>query len=302
MLRKEGYKKPILLLTEPNIDELKYILNYHITPCVNTRYIATKLNSIFKKKKMTCPIHIEVDTGMNRSGIKTGDTISYAAYLKKLKYINIEGIFTHLADADMVTCIRSTNQLTTFNELVKSLDEMRIEPKLIHIYASSGIFMPHKKTTNCVRIGSIIYGIQSSLEKTYPLPIVPALTWKSKVLSISNIPKGAYVGYGKDWCARKNSKIATISVGYSDGVRKTPGGFKQVLCRGNRAPVIGTISMCELTVDVSNIAEVSIGDEIVLIGKQEKGYIGLEEIAKNMKTVPEEITTSISQSIPRLFI
>lgn len=147
-----------------------------------------------------------------------------------------------------------------------------------------------------------MYGLQPSNKKNYPLPVKQCFTWKTKILQIKEVEKDENVGYGNNWHISQKMKVATVAVGYSDGFRRTPYNFEYVLCKGYKAKIISNVTMSQTMIDVSGIPNISIADEIVIVGEQRDKIITFEDIARRAKTINEEIATSISSEIPRIYI
>lgn len=300
-LRKNDIKLPILLLTEVEPNLILYIIKYKITPTVYNLSYALALTKFAKQQNEIVPIHIKVDPGLNRFGFRVNQVLQDIIKISQYKNLEIEGIFTHFADA--INDLRSAKkQLSLFNKLCKDIKAYDIYPKYKHTANSPALVWLKESHLDLVRFGLATYGLQPSITKKYPLLIQPVLTWKTKIMQIKNIKNGEYVGYGKSFRSKEDMTLTVIGVGYADGFRRTPQNFKNVLIKGVKVPVVGNVTMNFTMVDVTKLKNLKLYDEVVLIGKQEDSTITLEEIATNTGTINEEIITAISALIPRIYI
>lgn len=300
-LRDNGIKIPILLLAEVESDYLQEIIKYSITPTVYTLPYATKLASIAQEMNKVIPIHIKIDTGLNRFGFKVEHFMQNIVKISQLKNLKLEGIFTHFADA-IDDLSSAKKQLNLFNEICEAMKAQNIHPKLKHASNSPALVWLKESHLDLVRFGLAAYGLQPSITKRYPLPIQPIMTWKTKIMQIRNIKRGEYVGYGKSFKAKQNMSIAAIGVGYADGFRRSPFNYKYVLIHGKKLPIIGNVTMNFTMIDVTMLKTLKLYDEVVIIGRQRNSCITLEEVASISGTINEEIVTSISALIPRKYI
>ena len=300
-LRNYNIKIPILLLTEVEEDFISEIIKYKITPTVYSISYAKNLNSFAHRKKRLIAVHIKIDTGLNRFGFRIDKALPEVIRISHLKNLEIEGIFAHFADAiDDLSLARK--QLGLFNKLCEDLENKNIYPKYKHSANSPALVWLKESQLDLVRFGLATYGLQPSITKKYPLPIQPVLTWKTKILQIKYIKIGEYVGYGKIFKAKKDMTIAVIGVGYSDGFRRSPLNYKYALVGGQKSPIVGQVTMNFTMIDVTKLKNVKLYDEVVLIGRQKDSSITLEEIATISGTINEEIVTSISALIPRIYL
>lgn len=299
-LRRSGYRKPILILSQPDISKLPVLIKLNAIPCINDYRFAKSLSDICKGKFL-CPVHIEIDTGMNHLGLPCENAIKELKRIAAQPNIQIEGIFTHLSDADNPKTSVTKKQIIIFNKVIGGAKSVGINADFVHVSCSSGLFSFPQNIYNSVRVGSIIYGIQSSLDKNYPVKVRQSLSWKTVILGTKKIGKGEYIGYGHSWKAKKDISAAVIPVGYADGFRRSPNNFRFVLCSGEKCPIIGLVGMNQTMLDVSKIKNIQRGNEVVLIGKQGRNRITIEDVAKEIGSIGEEVTVGISPNIPRLY-
>jgi alanine racemase len=299
-LRKSGFKVPILMLTQPFDFDLLNVIDYDICPTIYSLDIAIKLSRLAKRMNKTVKIHIKIETGLNRLGIKPEDVLGFISKISELPNILIDGIYTHFADAYENNLALSKKQLEIFENIVRQIP---FKIHYLHAANSAAVAWFPKSQFNLVRFGLAAYGLEPSTKKKYKPGLKNVFTWKTRVLAVKDIKKNANVGYGNNWHAPKDMKIAVIAIGYADGFRRTPINFEFVLCKGKKVPIIGSVMMQQSIIDITTIkGEVFFEEEIVIIGKQGDKIITPEDIANNCGTINEEILTSTSSNIPRVFI
>ncbi len=299
-IRKNNIKTPVLLLTEVEQTFLPAIIRYKITPTVYSLGYAEALSKFAQKKNKVLPVHIKIDTGLNRFGFKIDQALQDVIKISQLNNLKIEGIFTHFADAiDNLKSARK--QLNLFKAFCNQIEEYKIFPKYKHAANSPALVWLQDSHLDLVRFGLAAYGLEPSVTKKYPLPIQPVLAWKTKVLQLKFVKKGENIGYGKAFRATKDLTIAVIGVGYADGFRRSPKNYKQVLIQGKKCPIVGNVTMNFTMIDVTKISA-KVYDEVVLIGRQKSSSITLEELAILSRTINEEIVTVISALVPRKYL
>lgn len=300
-LRSNKISTPILLFAEIEEKFISEIVKYKITPTVYNLSFAEELNSFAKKRNIKIPIHIKVDTGLNRFGFKLNNSLREIVIISSLSNLVVEGIFTHFADA-VDNLILARGHFSSFLSFLSKLKSLGITPKIIHASNSPALVWLKESHLNLVRFGLAAYGLQPSTNKQYPVPIKPVLEWKTKVLQIKTVHRGEYIGYGSSFKTYNDMRIAVIGVGYADGFRRSPQNYKNVLIRGVKVPIVGNVTMNFAMVDITNLEKVVLYDEVVLIGTQQNVNITLEEIASIAGTTNEEVVNSISPLTPRYLI
>lgn len=301
ILRDNGITTPILLFTEVEPDLIEQVLKYKITPVVYTLSYAKKLSGLAQKQRKIITVHIKIDTGLHRFGIKVNDALQDVIKISRLANIEIEGILTHFADA-IYNISSASKQLDLFKDFYEQLRVLNINPKIKHAANSAALVWLKDSHLDMVRFGLATYGLQPSIRKRFPLSIQPVMTWKTKILQIKRIQKGEYVGYGGSFRAKTDMTIAILGVGYADGFRRSPQNYQSVLIKGEKCPVIANVTMNFTMVDVTRLKHIRLSDIVVLIGKQKNARITLEDIANIAGTTNEEVATSISALLPRVYI
>lgn len=295
-LRKAGIKIPIIVMNPEN-SAFSTMIAYQLEPEI---YNSTELKAFLKiaesQNLYQYPVHIKLNTGMNRLGFTEKDFPNLISLMEGTQLIRIASIFSHLSTSDIPEEKAFTlTQIQTFKHWTAILkDRLKINP-VLHILNTSGIYNFSEYQMDMVRLGIGLYGVGNNKEEDAQLQNVATL--KTVVLQINEIFARESVGYGRRFTAEKTSKIATIPIGYADGIRRSYGNGKgYVLVNGKKVPIIGSICMDMLMIDCTGV-DVTIGDEVIIFGND----LRITEIAKNWETIPYEVMTSISQRVKRIF-
>ena len=291
-LRQSGIQKPILILFSSLPEQIAKILEYQLTPTIGDWEFASRLN---EDASSTVNVHVNINTGMNRSGVRWTGVNQFLNRLKTLERVEIEGLFTHLATADEADKSFVSVQLDRFSSLVANTSG-----KMVHVANSAATLAVSKSHFDAVRPGLSLYGIYPASEK--PIVLEPAITWKARVGWVGSISEGEGVSYGLTYRASRQTRIAMVQVGYGDGYPRALSGCGEVLIGRTRCPIIGRVCMDVSVVELTDAANVSVGDEVVLIGKQGDVEITVDEIACRAGTISYEILTQIGQRVKRVFI
>ncbi len=298
-LRERGVKTPILILGSIYpFKNFSYVLRYRLTPIIASLYEVKEIASFLKNKKI--PIHIKIDTGMGRIGISKKYAVETIKKIFSYPCFIPEGIFTHLASAYEDREF-AKEQFKIFRELISELNKEKIFFRYYHIANSSAVFLYPQMCLNIVRPGIAIYGLYPFPKERMKKKLKPVLSLKTKVIYLKWIKKGTTISYQRTWKAKRISLIATLPIGYADGYNRLLSNLGQVLVRGRRAPIVGRVCMDMCMVDVTDIKEVKVGDDVVLIGRQGKDSITTEEIAQKINTINYEVTCGISRRVPRVY-
>ena len=302
-IRKAGFDTPILILGATLLEEAEAIVEYDIMPNVYNFEFAKHLSDIAMQKKKTVKIHLKIDTGMSRLGFYCGEdnseTVSDIVKISKLPNIKIDGIFSHFACSDEENPDYTYAQFDKFMKLISELSNVGIKIPCRHIANSGAIMMYPEMHLDMVRAGIILYGYypSSEVDKT-KLSLKPVMTLKSKITQIKETEAGVGVSYGKTYITDKKTKIATIPVGYADGYSRCLSHKAKVEAGGMLCDTIGRICMDQCMIDVTNVNNISIGDEVILFGD---GKISADDVASWMNTISYEILCLVSKRIPRIY-
>lgn len=300
-LRNAGIYNPIFVLFSPNPLYAESIVQNQFITAVDNWHIIKMISfmknifDIGKELTSRIKVHVDINTGMNRSGIHYNEASSYIKELTAHSDIQITGMFTHLATADELDKSFAYKQLERFNSVNANIPDDIIK----HAANSAATLAIPESHYDAVRPGLSLYGIYPGQEK--PIPLEPALTWKAYVCWIENIKAGEGVSYGLTEKVTTQTPIAGIHVGYGDGYPRALSNRGQVLIGGKRHPIIGRICMDLMVVKLEQNSEVSIGQEVVLLGKQEKEEISVNELAEKAGTIPYEILTRIGKRVQRIY-
>jgi alanine racemase len=259
----------------------------------------SSLNKHAQRAKRTIPVHLKIDTGMNRIGARVNDLARLLNGLGSMRRIEIKGVYTHFATADWQDKSYSRQQLAEFHKALDILRGAGIEPELVHCAGSAGILDLPESYFSMVRPGIMMYGYYPSQETSASVALRPILSLKSRVSFVKWIEKGESVSYGRRFLASRRTKIATLPIGYADGYFRLLTGRSFVLIARKKFPIVGTICMDQLMVDVGT-TDVRPGDEAVLIGRQGRESISAWDLAATIGTIPYEICTNISSRVPRI--
>ena len=299
ILRNNNFNMNILVLNELLPEETKQIVEYNLTACVSDYNIAKYLNKFSKEKNIVSKIHIEVDTGMGRVGLKPKDILNFVKCINiDFTNLEIEGLFTHFSSADSNKDY-TNKQIEIFEDVKKCLQNEGFEFKFYHAAASAGILKFKNAHYNMVRPGIITYGYLPDEDMKNILNLKPVVKLKSSVTFIKDVEKGTQISYGRTYTTSKNTKIATIPIGYADGIRRCMSNKGKVLIKNKFAPIIGNVCMDNFMVDITDIPDVKIGDEVIIWDNEN---ITIEEIAQNYNSINYEVLCNISNRIPRKYI
>ena len=292
-LRQSGIRKPILILFSCFPVQVGQIVEFNLTPTIGDWEFAVALNEV-ASEIAPIKVHVNVNTGMNRSGIHYSEASQLLSRLETLRRLEIKGLFTHLATADEVDKSFVSVQLKRFSAVLANHTG-----KIVHVANSAATLTVPESHFDAVRPGLSLYGVYPAAEK--PISLKPALTWKTRVGWTGAISEREGVSYGLTYKAPHPTRVAMIQVGYADGYPCTLSNNGEVLIGGMRRPIIGRVCMDVCVVQLESTDKVAIGDEVVLIGKQENAEITVDEIAERAGTIPYEILTQIGSRVKRTF-
>lgn len=303
-------KVTILIMGFVADDDLEWVIKNQIEFFVFERYRLAKTSKIAKKLKQKAIVHIEVETGMNRTGFELRTVSKVAKYLiKEKENIYFKGLCTHYAGAESIAnYFRVSKQIEVFKKVEGIFKSEGIQPKIRHSACSAASIAFPETRMDLVRIGIIQYGFWPSQEilvsylnskKNKIDPLQRVISWKSEVMSIKRVKSGEFIGYGTSYIARDNMKIATIPLGYSHGYCRSLSNQGKVLINGQYCDVIGTVNMNMLTVNVTEINNVKKGDEVVLIGNQKSLSLSVASFSDLSNMLNYELLSRISKTIPR---
>ncbi|MBI4437026.1 MAG: alanine racemase [Candidatus Omnitrophica bacterium] len=303
-LRQKGIRSPLLILNAILKEEIPAVFEHDLTQTVCSEEFALRLNQEAIRRKKRIPVHLKIDTGMGRLGVWYEEALAFARFVRGCEHLFMEGLYTHLADADGSDPKATRAQMRRFKELIQVLREEELLPPFVHLANSAAVLHFPESHFNLVRPGLAIYGIHPFYEKRGRLTptLKPALTLKTRIVYLKGTPKGRKIGYGGTYTTKKETVIATLPIGYADGYNRLLSNQGKVLLRGQRIPITGRICMDQCMVDGGAFPDLKIGEEVVLIGRQGSEEIKVEEIATVCKTIPYEILCGLSNRVPRIYL
>ncbi len=302
-LRRAGFNIPILILGATLKEEADDIVRYDIMANIYNYEFAKCLSDAAKRQNKTVKIHLKIDTGMSRLGFLCGDNnsdvIEEIVKISKLENVEIDGIFSHFACADEKNSDYTKLQFSRFMKLVSELEEIGINIPCKHIANSAAIMMYPEMHLDMVRAGVILYGYYPSGEVDKSrLLIKPVMTLKSRITQVKTIPSGMGVSYGKTYITDRQTKIATLPIGYADGYMRCLSHRAKIEVGGELCDVIGRICMDQCMIDVTNVNNIDIGDEVIIFGDAQ---ITADDVAGWMNTINYEVLCLVSKRIPRIY-
>ena len=300
-LRKAGIEAPILIMGYTPPDGAELTAEWKLTPSLMTLEFAQALSSRATALGTSIPVHIKVDSGMNRYGLMPEEVAAYLQAMAGLPGIEMEGLFTHFATADWADQSNARQQLRVFSDVRAAAHLAGFDFPMAHAANSAAMMTLPEAHFDAVRTGIAMYGMDPSSEWSPPFEIRPALSLKSIVSRVRRLPAGAGVSYGRTFVTSRPTLAALVPVGYGDGFHRVLSNQGSVLIHGWRAPILGRVCMDQIVVDASGIPDVKQDDEVVLVGKQGKDRIRAEEVAKLAGTINYEVTTGLLPRVTRLY-
>jgi len=303
-LRRDGIRKPILVLAHTPSGDLPRLARYNIETSVSTTAEAEEISAYAVSRGAVIGIHIAIDTGMTRIGFPcTDEAVAEIVRISKLEGIKIRGVFSHYADADSADQAYTKLQTERFRSITEKLADCGVDIPLRHICNSAAAAGDGEKF-DMVREGILMYGLAPSAETDltrFGSP-KPAMSLRTHISNLRHVPAGTPVSYGCTFVTERDTVIATIQAGYADGVPRVLSGKGDVLVRGQRAPIAGRICMDQMMADVTDIEGVAVGDTVTVFGADGDEYISAEEVASRAGTIGYEIVCGISRRVPRVYI
>jgi alanine racemase len=304
-LRENRIKTPILCLGSFWAGQEKTLLENDITPVIYQTETAELLNRAAREKKIIADVHVKVDTGMGRIGVRFDEVKMFAEKLRKFKNLKIDGLMTHFATADNLSESDYTNeQINKFKQTVAIFNSLGFCPTYQDLANSPGAVAHKNSRGNMVRIGGILYGLGGDVlpEGIVKPELKPVLSLRTRITLLKRVPKGETLGYSRTFRTEKDSLIATVPVGYQDGYRRSLSNIGRAIVNEIYVPVVGRISMDWTILDVTEAANVKVNDEVILIGESGTLKVSAEDLAKQTNTISYEITCGINRRVPRKYV
>ena len=297
-LRKAAIDVPILVLGLIQPGETRKVVESSLDQTVCSIELAEALDQEARKNSVRVNVHVKVDTGMSRIGVKPDDVPAFIRTIRHMRNLNVTGLFTHFAKADDSDKSFSKRQIDLFNRVIEEIRLTGIDIPQKHMANSAGVLDLPESYHDLVRPGIMIYGHYPSSEVSQSVPLRPAMTLQTRVSFVKTVPSQTPVGYGGTFVTTKETKIATIPVGYGDGYPRQLSGRGTVLVHDRRVPLLGRVCMDMCMVDVSDVPQVKPGDEVILFGHDPT----VDEIAAIVGTINYEILCLVGKRVPRIYV
>lgn len=301
VLRRAGVTAPIMLLSQPRFADLDAAVRFDLRVCVHTTAAIDLLANAAREQNRQVPVHLKVDTGMNRIGVAPADAVAMAREIQRHPELELEGVFTHCAVADELENPFTAQQFDRFEQVLTDLSAVGIEPPIRHAANSATAIEHPRGRYDLVRCGIAVYGIAPAPGLAVGLGLEPALTLRAEVSMAKRVSAGEGVSYGLRHRFERDSTVATVPIGYADGVPRRFGlNGGEVLIGGRRRSVVGVVTMDQLMVDCGDDV-VGVGDEVVLLGRQGDEVITAQEWADVLDTIAYEVVCGIGPRVPRFY-
>jgi alanine racemase len=302
-LRRAGITRPIFCLGGFWCGQADDLIACDLTTAVYRLDQAEELNARAGALGRVVNFHLKVDTGMGRLGVRLDDLSEFARSLARFQSVKLDGVMTHFAAADSAATDYTERQIALYEEAVEILRDLGFAPSWRHLANSAGIHAYPQSHGNLARVGGAMYGLtRDALSPNLkPFDARPVMSLHSRVVMLKTTPAGTPIGYGLSFTTARESRIATLPIGYADGLRRSHSNNGQVLLRGHFAPIVGRVSMDLTIIDVTDVPGAEVGDEALLIGERGGLRISAEDLAEQIGTISYEIVTGISARVPRVY-
>jgi alanine racemase len=305
-LRNAGIRQPILCLGGVWSGQADVYLQHKLTSVAYRLDMLAALNRAARDAGAVADVHVKVDTGMGRLGVRFDQLSEFVTGLKQFAHLRVDGVMTHFAAADDSACQPLTqNQIERFNEAVSVFRQHGYQPTYLHLANSAGIYGQAQSWGNMIRPGGALYGLWRDV---LPLQVgdphlLPVMSLHSRISLLKWVPPGETLGYGCTFESSRRSLIATLPIGYHDGFMRGLSNRAHVIVRNSYAPVVGRVSMDFTLVDVTNVEGVTLDDKVTLLGcGPDNLEISAEELARIAGTLSYEVTCGISERVPRIYV
>jgi alanine racemase len=299
-LRKAGITDPILLMTGCPIEQIPEIVRYQLTPLLFDTASLLALNRYAVRRGKRVNIHVKLDTGMGRLGLPVSEALPFIQMATEQEGIRVEGILTHFAEADLKDLSFARKQFEALKQIWTALQKAKTKIRYCHLANSAAIMHFGAAHFNLVRPGLMLYGY-SPLEEESQIPLKPILQLRARVIALKKVPAGTSISYGRTFFTRRESLIATVSIGYADGYPRLLSNRGVMIAKGRRVPVVGRICMDMTMLDVTEAPPLNVGDWVTVIGEEGGEAIWADELARLAETIPYEILCGIGERVLRIY-
>jgi alanine racemase len=299
-LRVAGIRRPILILGLLPADEIEAAIEYNLSATIDAVATAEELERHAARHNRRLTVHLKIDTGMNRLGVRAEDAAAAAVTIRRMEHLDLEGAYTHFACADCEDDGASGQQLARFTAALAAMRAAGVLPPVIHAANSSALVALPEAHFDMVRAGLALYGITPCAAAAV-MQLRPALALRSKVIHLKNVHRGEGASYGHRWRATRDTILGLVPIGYADGYPRALSGEGQVRVGGRLAPVAGTICMDAALVDLTDVPAAAVGMPVTLIEADAASPISAARVAEQCGTIPYEILSGLGKRIPRVY-
>ena len=296
-LRRAGFSLPILILSLIPSQAAEFIVENNLTATVADFELAKKISAAAAKLNKPAKVHLKIETGMGRIGVAADKAVELAKKISALPSVELEGVFSHFADADSPDRTFTNRQIKIFSGVADKIRSAGVNVKIFHLAESAAALDIPEAHFDMVRSGIINYGLYPSADFPKTIELHPVMKLVARIVYLKKISAGTSIGYGREFVAERDSLIATLPIGYADGYIRAYKNF-HVEIRGKLAPIAGRVCMDQVMIDVTDIDGVKVGDEVILFGSN---LISIDDAAKHLNTINYEITCLVSERVPRIF-
>lgn len=300
-LRQEGLRIPVLVMGGIVGSQVPRFIEHDLTLTASSVDKLTAIEECAERMGKRARVHLKIDTGMERIGVHWYSAEKLLEATLALRHTEVEGIFTHFANADEIDLSHARLQLERFHEVLDFYTRRSLPMPMRHAANSGAIMQLPESHFDMVRPGILFYGASPSLDLPVTLPVKQALRWLTRVVFFKVVKAGAPVSYGSSWAPSAMTRVVTLPVGYGDGYARSMSGKAEVILHGKRLPVVGRICMDQIMVDIGWSSAFN-GDEAVLLGDSEGAVVRIEDLARWAGTIPHEVLTSINTRVPRVYL
>ena len=303
-IRSVGQGWPILMLGAVLPDELETAVRDEVMITVSSVGELRAIDQAAAQLKRRARVQVKVDTGMGRLGASPEDALEVVSIARSLPHVHLVGLYTHYSNVEEEASFTRQQRLA-FKRVRDGVKLQGGDPEWVHCANSGGVLLELPDGCNAVRPGLLVYGVVPTglrtLQRSSSDKFQPALSWRARVSFVKEVGPGARLSYGGIFVAKKRMRIATVTAGYGDGYIRAAGGRGEVVIRGKRCQIVGRITMDQMLVDVTRLAGVMPGEEVVLLGGQGTAKVSVDDLASWMGTISYEVFTGITYRVPRIY-
>ena len=300
-LRHAGCALPIVVLSPLLVGEMEEAVLHQLDPTVPDMEVAGTLSAIATAAGSPARCHVEIDTGMGRTGVLASEAEEFLAKLVALPMLRLGSVYTHFPDADADDLSFAEGQVQRFSALLARLEARGIRPARVHAANSAGAVNLPDSRFDWLRVGLLAYGYRPPHCDT-SIDLSPVMSFKSHLVQVRSLPAGSSVSYGRTWTASAPAKIGVVAVGYGHGYSWLLSNRGHMLVRGKRVPIVGRVTMDLTMVDLESVPEARVGDEVVMFGEQGGASLPLAEVARGSETLPYEIMCTIGKRVTKIYL